>query len=102
MKIGLKTVVIAAAAVFLALCGTFGPVAAQTQTSADQGARAWDGHPDLNGIWQAMGTAHWDLLDHPARPGHPDDDGLPRSLRAALDVLDHEIQKLHEEAALAA
>jgi hypothetical protein len=32
----------------------------------------------------------------------PDDDGLPRSLRAALDVLDHEIQKLHEEAALAA
>jgi len=34
--------------------------------------RAWDGHPDLNGIWQAIGTAHWDLQDHPARPGHPD------------------------------
>src|SRR5262250_1093248 len=26
------------------------------------------GHPDLNGIWQAMNTANWDLLDHPAQP----------------------------------
>jgi hypothetical protein len=32
----------------------------------------------------------------------PDDDGLPRSLRAALDQLDLEISKIHEEAALAA
>ena len=34
--------------------------------------RAFDGHPDLNGIWQAIGTAHWDLEDHPAAAGHPD------------------------------
>jgi hypothetical protein len=32
----------------------------------------------------------------------PEDDHLPRSLRAALDQLDLEIQKIHEEAALAA
>jgi hypothetical protein len=32
----------------------------------------------------------------------PEDDPFPRALRAALDVLDREIQKLHEEAALAA
>ena len=32
----------------------------------------------------------------------PDDDGLPRSLRAALDQLDLEIQKTHQGAALAA
>ena len=32
----------------------------------------------------------------------PEDDRLPRSLRAALDQLDLEIEKLHEEAALAA
>jgi hypothetical protein len=31
----------------------------------------------------------------------PEDDRLPRSLRAALDVLDREIEKLHQEAALA-
>jgi hypothetical protein len=32
----------------------------------------------------------------------PDPDGLPRSLCAVLDQLDVEIQKLHEEAAIAA
>jgi hypothetical protein len=32
----------------------------------------------------------------------PEEDHWPRSLRAALDVLDREIQKLHEEAAFAA
>ncbi|MFM2124019.1 MAG: hypothetical protein RL328_470 [Acidobacteriota bacterium] len=26
------------------------------------------GHPNLNGIWQAMNTANWDLQDHAARP----------------------------------
>src|SRR5262249_15826004 len=31
--------------------------------------RAADGHADLNGIWQAMNTANWDLQDHPARRG---------------------------------
>ncbi len=44
------------------------PVAAQS----DSIPRAWDGRPDLNGIWQAIGTAHWDLEDHEAGPGHPD------------------------------
>jgi len=32
----------------------------------------------------------------------PDHDGLPRSLRAALDILGHEIQKLYEDAGLVA
>ncbi len=25
---------------------------------------SWDKKPDLNGIWQAMSTANWDLEDH--------------------------------------
>ncbi len=33
---------------------------------------AWDGNPDLNGIWQAIGTAHWDLQDHEASAGLPE------------------------------
>jgi len=28
-----------------------------------------DGKPNLNGIWQAMNTANWDLQEHAARPG---------------------------------
>ena len=25
-----------------------------------------NGHPNLNGIWQAIGSAHWNLEAHPA------------------------------------
>lgn len=31
--------------------------------------RTPDGKPDFNGIWQALGTAHWDLQTHASRPG---------------------------------
>jgi hypothetical protein len=31
-------------------------------------ARTADGHPNLNGIWQATTTANWDLLAHTMRP----------------------------------
>src|SRR5580698_10096926 len=31
--------------------------------------RAPDGHPDLNGIWQTIGTADQDLQDHPSYGG---------------------------------
>ena len=32
-----------------------------------------DGHPDLNGVWQALVTANWDLQDHEAQAGpHPE------------------------------
>ena len=35
--------------------------------------RMADGHPDLNGIWQAFTTANWDIQDHEAQPGpHPE------------------------------
>jgi hypothetical protein len=30
--------------------------------------RTADGRPDFNGIWQALGNAHWDLEPHVARP----------------------------------
>src|SRR5579871_4226759 len=32
-------------------------------------ARTADGKPDLNGIWQAMNTANWDLLAHGSSAG---------------------------------
>ena len=31
-------------------------------------ARTADGRPNLNGIWQVMNTANWDLLAHTVRP----------------------------------
>jgi hypothetical protein len=53
----------AAAAVAFGLYLT--PVSAQT--AAFKPARLADGHPNLNGIWQAMNTANWDLQAHAAK-----------------------------------
>ena len=70
MRNRVRAVLATAAAGILVLSLTAAPGAGQTATTAP--ARTWDGRPNLNGVWQALGTAHWDLQDHPARPGHPD------------------------------
>ena len=38
--------------------------------------RTEDGHPDLQGIWQVLNTAAWDLEDHPASLGVPAGHGV--------------------------
>jgi hypothetical protein len=40
----------------------------ERQTEAYRAPRAPDGHSDLNGIWQALNTANYDLEAHMARP----------------------------------
>jgi hypothetical protein len=50
--------------------------------------RTADGKPDLNGIWQAMGTAHWDLLDHQARSGPVLELGAIAAVPAGLSVVE--------------
>lgn len=40
----------------------------QTSGQATRPARTPDGKPNLNGIWQVMNTANWDLLTHAVRP----------------------------------
>ena len=49
--------------------GVLAPVALPIASEAQQGRRTADGKPDLNGIWQALNSANWDLQDHPARAG---------------------------------
>src|SRR5213593_1359019 len=39
------------------------------QAPAYRAPRAGDGKPDLNGIWQALNTANWDLQGHAAATG---------------------------------
>jgi hypothetical protein len=39
------------------------------QSSSYTGPRTTDRKPDLNGIWQAMNTANWDLSPHTAQSG---------------------------------
>jgi hypothetical protein len=45
------------------------PTLSQAQAPAFKAPKAADGHPDLGGIWEYMGTANWDLQDHPAEAG---------------------------------
>jgi hypothetical protein len=57
-------VVIALAALF-----ALAAIPAAGQTQAHRALRTADGKPNLNGIWQVMNTANWDLEAHAARPG---------------------------------
>src|SRR5207248_2132386 len=40
-----------------------------SQTLAYKAPRTPDGKPNLNGIWQALNSANWDIQDHTAAPG---------------------------------
>jgi hypothetical protein len=42
---------------------------ASSQNLAYRAPRAWDGHPNLSGIWQVINTADWNLEDHSAEQG---------------------------------
>jgi hypothetical protein len=48
------------------------PLAAQGRPAAPYSPpKTADGHPDLQGIWQVLNTAAWDIQDHGARLGVP-------------------------------
>jgi hypothetical protein len=85
------TAAISAIAAAISLNAT--TVQAQQPAGRAQGApyrapRAADGHPDLNGIWQAVNTANWDLQDHAARKGPVTVLGASFSIPAGVGVVE--------------
>src|SRR6266704_3156818 len=48
--------------------GLFKSRSLDAQTPAYRAPRTAEGKPNLNGIWQALNTANWDLQTHAARP----------------------------------
>jgi hypothetical protein len=50
--------------------------------------RAPDGKANLNGIWQAMNSAHWDIEAHPAAMGPVVELGAAYSIPGGLGVVD--------------
>jgi hypothetical protein len=60
--------------------------AAQAQTY--RAPRSADGHADLNGIWQALNTANWDLEDHSPAPGTMWETGAIGAVPAGQSVVE--------------
>jgi hypothetical protein len=69
MRRGIRSLLTAAtgAALTALISLTIAPVAGQ-QAPAYRAPRGADGHPDLNGIWQALNEANYDIEMHMARP----------------------------------
>ena len=72
-------VVVVAAAVAVAIAAlTSLDIAGQAPAPAPayRAPRTPAGHPDLQGIWQAVNTAVWNIQDHPAQLGIPAGQGI--------------------------
>jgi hypothetical protein len=66
------------------------------QAPAYRAPRTPDGKPNLNGIWQTMNTANWNIEAHPAGPSPVRDLGASGGVPAGLGVVEGEIPYLPE------
>ncbi len=79
-------IAIARVAVAAALLVAVKPAACQAP--AYKAPRTADGKPNLNGIWQVLGSAHWDIEGHAARPGPVVALGAVGAVPAGLGVVE--------------
>ena len=68
--------------------GMLVPTPATSQTVPYRAPRTADGKPNLNGIWQAMNTANWDLQPHSAAAGMLWQAGAAGSEPAGMGVVE--------------
>ena len=67
MRTGLRSVTLVAVTAIVVGSISFTFRSLEAQAPAYRAPRAADGHPDLNGIWQALNEANYDILPHGAR-----------------------------------
>jgi hypothetical protein len=66
-------------------------MAATVQAPAYKAPRTPDEKPNLNGIWQALNTANWDIEAHSAAPGLVQDLGAIGAVPAGSGVVEGEL-----------
>src|SRR5436309_9275958 len=87
-------------AVGMAAAASFVLIPALAQTALYKAPRTAAGKPDLNGIWQVLNTANWDVRGHAAAPGPLFQLGAAGATPAGLSVIEgEEIPYLAEAAA---
>ena len=64
------------AGILLLLATTAAGQGRQAPSDVYQAPRTVDGQPDLQGVWQALNTAAWDIQDHSAQTGIPAGQGV--------------------------
>jgi hypothetical protein len=84
-----------AAALSLAVVPAGGQAAsgqtASRQTGVYHAPRTADGKPNLNGIWQALTEAYWDIEAHSAAPGAVLELGASNAIPGGLGIVDGQI-----------
>jgi hypothetical protein len=85
MRNELRSAMIASFAAVIVLLAA---VPAVAQAPAYRAPRTADGKPNLNGIWQALNTANWDLLGHTAAKGPVSSLGAVFSIPPGLGVVE--------------
>jgi len=74
--------------ILVAVFVVYRPASTQTRPAAYRAPRTPDGKADLNGIWEAVNTANWDLQDHAAHQGPAIALGASFSIPAGIGVVE--------------
>src|SRR2546425_6324101 len=76
------------ATVIMAACLLLAVSTVTGQAPAYRAPRMPDGKPSLNGIWQAMNTANWDIEPHAAGPSAVRDLGASGAVPGGLGIVE--------------
>ena len=78
----------ATATAIIAVGLLLGVTTAAAQATDYRAPRTAAGSPDLNGIWQSINTANWDIEPHAAGPGMARELGAIAAVPAGLGIVD--------------